>query len=179
MWIPNPSGEQPALSQFHMKYSKEQCLSCFLFSSSLQPATSSPSASPGRCWGTNPSACSKSHTSASVRSVHLACHFRSYQRRWKRWHACRHALTSPTSAGITSAAGHGAHAGQGDTTRAVHRNAVPGPGVGTGRPWAAGLRPPPTRCQHGRWVGALGSAGHSHGAGGAAPSGFCSFEVSF
>lgn len=67
----------------------------------------------------------------------------------------------------------------GDTTRAVHRNAAPGPGVGTGRPWAAGLRPPPTRCQHGRWVGALGSAGHSHGAGGAAPSGFCSFEVSF
>lgn len=124
MWIPNPSGEQPALSQFHMKYSKEQCLSCFLFSSSLQPATSSPSASPGRCWGTKPSACSKSHTSASVRSVHLACHFRSYQRRWKRWHACRHALTSPTSAGVTSAAGHGAHTGQG--TR-------PGPCTGTQR----------------------------------------------
>lgn len=30
----------------------------------------------------------------------------------------------------------------GDTTRAVHRNAAPGPGVETGRPWAAGLRPP-------------------------------------
>lgn len=36
-----------------------------------------------------------------------------------------------------------------------------------------------TSCQHGRWVGALGSTGHSHGAGVAAPSGFYSFEVSF
>lgn len=65
----------------------------------------------------------------------------------------------------------------GDTTRAVHRNAAPGPGVGTGRPWAAGLRPPPPGANPG--VGVLGTAGHSHGAGGAAPLGFCSFEVSF
>lgn len=53
----------------------------------------------------------------------------------------------------------------GDTTRAVHRNAAPGPGVGTGRPWAAGLRPPPPGASTAGGLGPWAARGTAMGLG--------------
>lgn len=84
-------------------------------------------------------------------------------------HLCGHYLSSRARSSRRT--------GRHDQGRAQERSAWTWGGHGQALgSWA---ETPPTRCQHGRWVGALGSAGHSHGAGGAAPSGFCSFEVSF